>query len=134
MEQIRVNRGIEIGVNDNGDSIFIDAENMEWVRKYDELIENTTAIADRLDAVDSKNMTDVEQLDVVIEAMREIMAEIDKMFGENTCKKVFGDIVPMPTAVVEFFDLLSPIIEKYATAKRERIEKKYSTNRRGSKK
>ena len=132
MEQIRIKRGIEVGVNDNGDSILIDAENTLWIRGYKELIKTIQNIVDSINAIDESAMSEDEQLDVVIEHMRQIMDAIDKQFGADTCKKVFGDIVPMPLAVVEFFDAITPIVEKYTQERMDKINSKYSKNRKGS--
>lgn len=130
MEQIRIKRGIEVGVNDNGDSIFIDAENTLWVKKYKLLTDKISKIASE---VEETKVEESDEIDFVIEKMNEITSALDEMFGENACKKVFGDIVPSPVAVIEFFSLLTPIVEKYSKERNEQILSKYSTKRKGGK-
>lgn len=134
MEQIRVNRGIEIGVNDKGESIFVDAENTLWVQKFKNLINNLNEVSKELESVDTESMSEDEQLELVIKTMRGLMANIDELFGKGACLKVFGDIVPTPTAVLDFFEQLTPIVEKYSNNRIEKLNAKYSKSRKGGKK
>lgn len=134
MEQIRVNRGIEIGVNDKGESIFVDAENTLWVQKFKNLINNLNEVSKELESVDTDSMSEDEQLELVIKTMRGLMANIDELFGEGACLKVFGDIVPTPTAVLDFFEQLTPIVEKYSNNRIEKLNAKYNKSRKGGKK
>lgn len=58
----------------------------------------------------------------------EIMGDVDALFGPDTCRKVFGEIVPGIELFDEFFTQLIPFFEEYG---RERAEKlgKYSAGR-----
>ncbi len=133
MEQIRVSKGIEIGVNDNGDTITLDVNNALFLKKYNAMISTLTKLANEIESIEDDAKTDEEQVEIVTDTMKRITSEIDVLIGENTCKKVFGDIVPLPFAVLEFLEQLNPIIEKYAKAKSEKINTKYNTNRKGGK-
>ena len=59
------------------------------------------------------------------------MSDIDNMFGENACKKVFGDIIPNPYLIADFLDQLTPIAEQYMDARQKKISERYSRNRKG---
>ena len=60
---------------------------------------------------------------------------VDALFGDEVCRKVFGDIVPSMAAFSDFFDQLAPFMEEYgrerADESRRRVErytKKYQKN------
>lgn len=133
MEQIRVNRGIEIGVNDNGDSIFLDVENIYFVDRFKEMLNKLEEVSAQCDKIAEDSQMDA--VDFQVDAMKEITEEIDKFIGADTCKKVFGeDVLPTVYAVADFFMQLIPIVSKYTNARDERILKEYNPNRRGAKK
>lgn len=57
---------------------------------------------------------EIEQLRIMIGKTNEIMSDIDRVFGERTCKKVFGEITPSPILITDFFDQIIPIAQRYA--------------------
>ena len=59
------------------------------------------------------------------------MTQLDNLFGEGCCKKVFGDIVPTPYIMADFFDQMTPILNKYANDRQAKIAEKYNRNRTG---
>ena len=75
-----------------------------------------------------------EQLEVINEKTKEIMAEIDGLFGPYSCKKVFGDIIPSGYALADFFDQLIPIFEDFADERQKSIAAKYNRSRKGQRK
>ena len=58
----------------------------------------------------------------------DVMREVDALFGADTCRKVFGEIVPGIELFDDFFSQLLPYFEAY---NRERAEKlgRYSAAR-----
>ena len=118
MAGIRVNTGVKrIDVNDNGDYITINLNDNTFLDRFFLLYENLVKMADESSAKESavrekykdyvgnKNggSGDVERLpdgmirDVLSlykDAGKTMMGEVDGLFGEGTCKKVFGDITP----------------------------------------
>lgn len=131
---LRKNGEIKIEVNDDGEYIAINLADQSFVKrfydmfmnikkKYEEAQEKNEAIADN---------DVVGQLDFKIEVSKSVMLEIDNLFGEGTCKKVFGDIVPDMFAIKEFFEAITPIIQKFGNERNQRIAKKYSAGRRGA--
>ena len=133
MNQIRVNSGITVEVNDNGDTILVNAEDQYFIEKFLGLNEKLENIANT-DAKELENKSEREQLEFVILKTKEIMAEIDGLFGEDACRKVFGNIIPSPYLIADFFDQLTPIAEQYMDERQKKISKKYNRNRKGSNK
>lgn len=133
MNKIRVNSGIVVEVNDNGDTITVNAEDQYFIEKFLGLNEKLHNIA-RTDTKELEEKSEREQIGVMIETTKEVMAEIDGLFGENTCKKVFGDIVPSPYLIADFFEQLTPIAAQYMDERQKIIASKYSRNRKGGSK
>ena len=130
MEQIRIRRGIEIGVNDKGDSIFIDMESMNFIQRYQALVERVQEISNSIDT--TKNLSENEGINLVVEKMKDILEGLDDLFGENASSKVFGEgIVPTPMAVIDFFDQISPIVKKYSDEREKKIMEKYVARKGG---
>lgn len=71
---------------------------------------DAAAKAEKLSAVASLNL----------KVCTEMKERIDALFGDDVCKKVFGNIVPGMAAFSDFFDQLTPFMEEYG---RERSEK-----------
>lgn len=132
IEKIRVNSGIKIEVNDDGDTITIPVEDMMFMDGFYGMIDKFTDASTRLSNLQTDDTR--EQLSAVIEECKMVTQEIDTLFGADCCKKVFGDIVPSPYVVMDFFDKIVPIIGKYANERQDRIAQKYNRNRQGSKK
>lgn len=132
IEKIRVNSGIKIEVNDAGDTITIPVEDMQFMDGFYGMIDKFTDASTRLSNLQTDDTR--EQLSAVIDECKMVMQEIDSLFGADCCKKVFGDIIPSPYVVMDFFDKIVPIIGKYANERQNRIAQKYNRNRQGSKK
>ena len=132
MEQIRVSNGITIEVNDNGDTIIMNADDQNFVEKFYGLIDKADAISKKLKTEDVQKLSEHKQLKVAIEATRELMQDIDELFGPDSCKKIFGDIVPHPYLIADFFEQLKPIVKKHVDARQRKIAEKYNNNRKGS--
>lgn len=132
MEQIRIKNGIEVGVNDNGDSILLDVDNTLFVEKYYSMVDRLQSIADSVPT--ESDLSDSKQLSIVTEKMREVMDVIDDCIGEGTCEKVFGKgKVPMPFIAVDFFNQINPIIAKHQKSREDFIKKQYAPRKGGKK-
>ncbi len=130
--KIRVNSGIVIEVNDNGDTITVNTEDQMFLEKFISLSEKFDEITQELHNTEIKDKGEREKLRWQIDKTKEIMAGIDDMIGEDTCKKVFGNIIPNPYLIADFFEQLTPIAEQYMSARQKKISEKYSRNRKGS--
>lgn len=125
MNIIRVSSGIEIEVNDAGETIVIPVEDMNFIDKYNRLIETFERISTEIQEKEG-TLTAGEELKLIISKIKEIMDEINALFmDEQCCKKVFGDIIPSPYVVADFFDQLYPYVEKYTDERHKKIMAKY---------
>lgn len=130
--KIRVTSDIVVEVNDNGETITINVEDQGFIDKFVGLIEKIDGVADEVQKAQSNGMKERELLRFTMDKTRKIMADIDVVFGEGACKKVFGDIIPSPYLISDFFDQITPIASQYMDERQKIIAKKYSKYRKGA--
>lgn len=128
-KKLRVNSGITIEVNDDGDVIVARIDDVNFVEDFYNLLEGLEKVDEDIKKTSFDN--DREKIRYVSEKTREIMEQIDNLFGEDTCRKVFGDIVPSSYAITDFFDQLLPIFTEYSDARQKKIAEKYNRSRKG---
>lgn len=134
--QIRVEKGIKINVNDAGDYIVANVNDNAFVEKFYNMIEKIENVSKEMKKIQI-DPEDVEAgrdyVKIVEENTRVITDEIDKLFGENSCAKVFGQgVSPTGYAIADFFDQLIPIFEKYADERQKKISSRYTRRRKGN--
>lgn len=132
MEQLKRNRGniVRIEVNDEGEFITINLADAEFPNRFYELYQN---VQNRLKDIEEKKPADsntTEQLEYVRNLNKGNADDIDKLFGEDTCRKVFG-VVPDIYAVIDFFEEIIPILENAIKKRNNSIKSKYNPKRRG---
>lgn len=133
MENIRVNRGIEICVNDNGDSILFDIENLNFYDRFASMMDTLQSITDEVDALEREHKS-VDAMKFQTEKMKVLVADVDVIFGEGSSEKIFGvDVIPTVFAFGDFISQLIPIINKYSDDRNAEILKRYNPNRKGGK-
>nr|DAQ18420.1 MAG TPA: tail assembly chaperone [Caudoviricetes sp.]DAV48296.1 MAG TPA: hypothetical protein [Caudoviricetes sp.] len=129
MESIRVNSGVKvIEVNDKGETISLPLSDDSFIKGFFGLLNETK---DKAAAISEKNGDVLETLDAVVEFDKVVRDKIDVLMGENTCKKVFGDVLPSSDQFLDFFAQLRPIVESHVE-KRAANMNKYSAERVGS--
>lgn len=147
MDSLRVNNSIKtIEVNDNGDCISIpvsdatfyerfglimknfEQKEAEYGRREKELLEkHKDKPEDDVDAI-------VDGVNLYVDLCKDTCAELDKLFGDGCCKKVFvGVEVPSVELIGDFFDQITPLFQKYAKERNQSINKKYNKSRKGAK-
>lgn len=131
MEEIKLCSGIEVKVNNKGETIILNVEDQQFAENFYQLIEMMEQTEAHMNSDAVKSMSEHGQLKEMIQETRKIMAEIDHIFGENACKKVFGDIVPNMYLIADFFHKIEPIANKYMSKRREEINSRYSRDRKG---
>ena len=131
--KIRVNSGITVEVNDNGDTICVNADDQCFLEKYYSLIDTLESAQEYGNSEEYAALDNRAKANAVVEQMKRIMADIDTLFGENACKKIFGDIVPNPFLIADFLSQMKPIIAEYSKQRQSKISQKYSRQRKGSK-
>ena len=138
MEKIRIQRNVkQIEVNDNGDFITLDFDDLNLPYRYYGMLKKfekdrarlTNELAEKLKGKPADICT--EEL---VAAERELNIyfpdAVDKVFGEGTCRKVYGDILPSLEMHMQFFDLIRPYFEEEAARRQQRMSK-YSAKRSG---
>lgn len=141
MAGIRVNSGAKrIEVNDSGDYIILNFSDSSFPDRFFTMLDH---VQDQADEAEQRGKTLQEQYPQnSMEGMRAlsalyrelyegIAAEVDALFGPDTCKKVFGEIVPDIELFDEFFTQLRPYIEEFGKERAQRLSK-YSAARTGN--
>jgi len=132
MENIRVRKGIPIEVNDDGETIVMNAESQGFIEKFYGLIEKIDNVSKDMQSEEVQQLGEREQIQKMIAKTKTLMQEIDDMFGPESCRKIFGNIVPSPYLIAEFFEQLEPIAQRYVDERQKEIAKKYSSKRKGA--
>ncbi len=131
MEKIRVNKGIVIEVNDAGDTITLNMEDQRFIDRFYGLIDSLEAARKKVTSQEMKALGEREQLEVLMDETQKILKGMDEIFGEGCCKKVFGDIIPNPYLIADFFEQITPYIKQYAERRGQQINQRYNRNRKG---
>lgn len=141
MAGIRVNTAVKkIEVNDNGDYITLNFSDNSFPNRFYTMLEHIEQMAKDIEIreaeirgkyEDDKDGFNRAAIALYCEFHESIMNDVDALFGENTCKKVFGDIVPGIELFEEFFTQLTPYFEEYANDRAARLSR-YSANRTGN--
>lgn len=128
--KIRVSSGVKkIEVNDQGEYILLPLSDDSFVSRFYKLLDEIKRTGEGL--AKSTDTPDITTVDSIVELEKSVRAKTDELFGAETCRKVFGDVLPSMDLFVEFFGLLVPYFEDY---KQERLAKmnKYDAHRTGS--
>ena len=143
MNGIRVNTGVKrIEVNDDGDYITLNLSDNDFIDRFFSLYKNIQKMAEESSAKEKdiraqysggedQNGLLQELFGLYKEASASMMLEVDKLFGESACKKVFGDITPSFELYLDFFEQLTPDLQQFAAEKAQRLSK-YSAARTGN--
>ena len=135
-DKITITRNVKkIKVNDDGEFITIDLGDQEFLAGLVEIIrgfdENKSLYYQKIN--DVKAMPDGtrdEQLaqtialsDLSTDICRRLKGQLDSIFHDEVCRKVFGNITPGIDLFAEFFSQLAPIIKNAASEQNKRIRK-----------
>lgn len=141
MAGIRVNTGVKrIEVNDNGDYITLNFWDASFADRFFEMVdrvqEKTNAAASKAKEIEESTEDGSEariraEAKLFREVHQDVSAEVDGFFGPDTCKKVFGDIVPGIDLYEDFFQQLMPYFEEFGKERAQRMSK-YSAARTGN--
>ncbi len=141
-DSIRINTGAKkIEVNDDGDCIVLNFADQSLPTRYFALLE--VIEAKRADYQQRAKIIDEDQsLDdkarfkaaaaLNLEIHNYMREQVDNLFEADTCRKVFGDIVPSIDLYADFFEQLSPYFEKYAAERKAKLKQKYTPARTGN--
>jgi len=142
MNRINVaSEAVQITVNDAGDTITLNVQDQRFMHTVTALVSEFTENAQTYKAKCEEiaamphdtNEEKFAQLTAVAAVSNEICSmlkeKVDNVFGTDTCKKVFGDIVPSIDAFADFFNQLSVIIGERCSFRMEKLRQyteKYS--------
>jgi len=144
-EKLRIDNGIrEIEVNDNGDCICIPIDDnafferarnfLDWIEKQKDALEKELENRPKQNHETTETgIADIDVIEMQTRLSEEICKELDKLLGEGCCRKVFiGIQSPSIVLIFDFLDQLIPILQKFAGERNEKINYKYSKNRKGA--
>ncbi len=146
MDKLRVDSDIKnIEVNDNGDYISIPISDAAFYERFGALIKNfeqkQVEIEKKAKDLSEKhkdkpeNDTDmiVDSIRIYSELCQYTCAELDNLFGEGCCKKVFVGVQnPGIELIGDFFEQITPLLNQYAQERNQRINLIYNRNRKGA--
>lgn len=144
-DQFRISSGAKrIEVNDAGEFICVNIGDQTFMtgmanikKKLEQKAGSMDQDAKTIDAMpDGTEDEKFEKLCMVMSIKesicREIMHDIDELFHDEVCRKVFGpSVVADEEMIIEFFEKLTPFLAKYAQEKTEKMSK-YHPNRIGN--
>lgn len=149
MDSLRIDNGTKkIDVNDAGEYIEFSIVNNDFFRAFFDVLrwfddqENRKEIKEideQSDKVASEDGTEINYdaannvLDLRDKISKEACEKIDNIFGDEASRKIFGGVVPDMYMIADFFEKISPFIEKYQKDRSNTINKKYSKGRKGAK-
>ncbi|MDE7362763.1 MAG: hypothetical protein K2N38_12610 [Oscillospiraceae bacterium] len=132
MEKIRIQRNIkQIEVNDEGECIVLDFNDhslpYKFLKMLNEIHAKQREFEEKLDAEGSL----YSAVELEYEINLYFKAKIDELFGEGTCRKVYGDVLPSVEMHSDFLTQLTPYFEEYAKQRREKMSR-YTAERTGN--
>lgn len=144
MEKLRVSSlAKKIEVNDAGEYITLNLDDQAFLPALMAIIDDFNARmpeyqkrAGELDAAPED--TEAQRFEKMRKALaynleihQALKERIDGVFHDDACRKVFGDIVPPVDAYAEFFEQLTPYIQKYSRDRAQKMSR-YSAARTGN--
>lgn len=145
MDSLRVDSGIKnIEVNDAGEYISIPISDAAFYDRFGALLkyfeQKQTETEQRAEELSEKYKDRPDDTDMMIDGIhlysglcRDVCAELDKLFGEGCCRKVFAGIEnPGVELIGDFFDQIVPLLNRYAQERNEKISLKYNRRRKGA--
>lgn len=141
-DSIRVDTGAKrIEVNDAGECITLNFADQSLPTRFFAMADDFQAKepeyrakAEALDA--NTELSDYERMrataQINLEFHTYFRERIDELFGADTCRKVFGDIVPGVELYGDFLTQITPYFEKYGKERAKRLQQKYSPARKGN--
>ena len=132
-QSLRVNSGIKIEVNDAGEYIVAYVSDQNFVKKFYDMVEKMNQTAEYMGSNEVEQLDLEKQLQLSMDKAKEMMEEIDHVFGEKASEKIFGvGVIPSGYAIGELFEQLMPIFQGYADERQKKIAEKYDRNRKGN--
>lgn len=128
MERISFDNGDKkVEINDSGDYIVIPMGDNTFPQR---VIDFSKKAEEQYNVLLEK---EIELKGSDIEILSNMRADIlsnvgrlfDGLFGDGSCKKVFGNLAPSMDIMVSFMEQIAPLVNKFATERQSEIEAKY---------
>lgn len=132
MEKFRLKTYVQVEVNDNGDTIKVYVADMDYKRRFNSVLQEFNEISETLYSDEILKLSDEERTQYMIDKMKNVVRKIDDIFGKDCCRKVFGDIIPSPDYVADFFKEIAKVIQKYDLERKKELAMRYSESRKGA--
>ena len=142
IDSIRIDTGAKrIEVNDEGEYITLNFADQSLPTRFfamaDEFQAKEPEYHAKAEAIDANtDLTEYERMRATAQLNLEFHTyfkeQIDALFGANTCRKVFGDIVPGVELYGDFLTQITPYFEKYGKERAKKLQKKYNPARKGN--
>lgn len=139
MDKIRISRNIKrIEVNDNGEFITLDFDDLNLPYRFYAMLKRLEK--DRIKFAQQlqerlKDKSGADSTEELVEAEHGLNIyfrdAVDEVFGEGTCRKVYGDILPSIDMHLQFFDSIRPYFEEEAKRRQQKMSR-YSAKRSGN--
>lgn len=149
MDSLRIDNGTKkIEVNDEGECIEFSIVNNDFFRAFFDLLrwfdeqegrKEIKEMEENSDKVvlDGEGEINYDAANGVLDIRDKISGEacekIDNIFGAESSRKIFGNIIPDMYMIADFFEQIAPLIDKYQKERSQTINKKYNKNRKGAK-
>ncbi len=146
MDSFRVSNGIKnIEVNDDGEYISIPISDTAFYERFAALMKNFEEKQSEFEQ-QAKDLSEKhkdkpeDDPDMIIDGIclysdlcRYTCSELDKLFGEGCCRKVFTGVEnPGVELIGDFFEKIIPLLNQYAKERNQKIELMYNRNRKGA--
>jgi len=125
-----------IQVNDAGEYITLNLDDqsliprlLELMKDFEAASKEHTSRAAEIDAMaedaDDDRMAKVAaEAEFNLEICTTLKQKVDDAFGDEVCRKVFGDIVPGVSAFAEFFDQLGSLMKQFGAERTAEAQKR----------
>lgn len=144
MDSLRIDSGIKnIEVNDNGDYISIPISDASFFERFGDMMKNFERKQAEIEqqgkelSEKHKDKSDddadmiVDTIELYSKLCKDVCIELDNLFGEGCCRKVFVGIeTPSVELIGDFFEQITPFLQKYAQERNQKINLMYNRNRK----
>lgn len=126
----------EIEVNDNGEKISFYLSDNEFIKKFFDFVDWFSKTCEEIEKVKrSKDFN--EDFSGVFEAQKNLsdtaLEKLEEMFGDGTCKKIFGIASPTYICVADAIAQLSEEVERLGNEYNKEFMNRYNRRRKGAK-
>lgn len=146
MDKLRVDSGVKnIEVNDAREYISIPISDAAFYERFGEIMKNfqkkEVEYAQKAKELSEKHKDKPSNdVDAIVDSVqlysgmcKDTCAELDKLFGEGCCRKVFAGVQnPSVELIGDFFEQITPLLNQYAKERNQKIDLMYNRNRKGA--